>query len=69
MKKFNKRSNKRSRTRIKFNPTRGYLEKSILNFLNAGGKVNKIEMDERSYGKFISLNDSQDSADGYLSGV
>lgn len=64
MKKFNRR-----RKIVKFNPTREYLEKSILNFLNKGGRINKIEIDERSYGKFIALNDSQDSADGYLSGI
>ena len=51
-----------------FRPNRAYVAKSIENFLNDGGTINQIILDEKSYRDFIIGNEPLSAVDEFLSG-
>ena len=51
-----------------FRPNRVYIAKSVENFLNGGGKINRIILDEKSYRDFVITNEPPSSVDEFLQG-
>ncbi len=58
--RFNKKS-------VIFNPNRNYVQNAVEEFLDNGGKITKIELDESSYKDFMALKDAI-SVDRFLAG-
>jgi hypothetical protein len=46
---------KRRRRKQKFDPDREYCKKSVQEYLESGGKITKIELDENSYYEFMGI--------------
>jgi hypothetical protein len=45
------------RKRSSFNPNRAFINEAVELYLNNGGKINQIEINQDSYGDFIKKND------------
>ncbi len=59
---------KRRKNSVSFNPNHVYVESAVEEFLNKGGTITKVIVDERSYGDFVSLNELPSAADDFLNG-
>ena len=66
-KRFINRKNGRKGA-VSFRPNRAYVAKSTENFLNDGGKINQIILDEKSYKDFVAGNEPLSAVDEFLSG-
>lgn len=65
MKKFKK---KRNRATSFFNPNRSEIANAVDEYLDKGGTITKIEVDEKNYKDFLSLRELPSAADEFLSG-
>ena len=54
---------------IAFNPDRQAIASAVTDFVNKGGTITKIVVDERSYKDFASKNELPSAADEFLNGV
>jgi hypothetical protein len=54
---------------VKFKPNRDYLNKAIEEYLANGGKVTKLEFDEKSYQSFMQTPESPSAVDDFLNGT
>lgn len=54
------------RRSVSFEPTHNYVEKSVEEYLKAGGKITRIERVNGSYESFVSINEANGSADDFL---
>lgn len=66
-KRFINRRKEREGT-ASFKPNHAYIAKSVKNFLNDGGKINQIILDEKSYRAFVLVNEPPSAVDEFLSG-
>ncbi len=67
MKKRIGRRRRFSKKSVKFNPNRNYVQNAVEEYLNKGGEITKIELDESSYKDFLALKDAA-SVDRFLAG-
>lgn len=65
MKKWNNRT-KKGRGAVSFKPSRNEIKSAVDDFLKNGGKIKKIEVNERNYKDFVSLNEPPSAADDFL---
>ena len=66
-----RRMNRRSlRTKsVKFKPNRDYVNQAVEDYLAAGGKITKLEFDEKSYNDFMQTPEAPNAVDDFLNGV
>ena len=60
-----RRHRKRS---VKFKPTRDFIREAVFYYLSHGGKITKLEFDEKSFKNFIAGSDSPIAVDEFLKG-
>lgn len=60
---FKRRGRRKS---VSFNPSREYIQNSIQEFLEKGGKITRIERVNTHYQNFVSVPDTQASVDDFL---
>ena len=51
---------------VSFDPNHVYVEKSVEEYLKQGGKITRIERVNGSYQSFVSITESNCSADEFL---
>lgn len=51
------------------NITRQFIEEAMDHYFNHGGKITKIEFDEKSYRSFMKTTEAPSAVDDFLSGV
>ena len=66
MKKF--RSKRKQKTSF-FNPNRNDVAKAVDDYLNSGGKITKVKVDEKNFKDFLTLRELPSAADEFLSGL
>ena len=54
--------------RQKFNPDWDFCQNAVAEYLQKGGKITKLEIDEESYKKFVSIPESPYAVDEFLRG-
>ncbi len=63
----NKPQKRRGRRRsVSFDPNHNYVEKSVEEYLKCGGTIKRIERVNGSYESFVSISESNGSADEFL---
>ncbi|MBU2510473.1 hypothetical protein KJ966_04015 [bacterium] len=65
MKNYKKKRHQRTSF---FNPNHGDIKNAINKYLNNGGKITKITVDEQNYKDFLSLRELPSAADEFLNG-
>ncbi|MCG8338105.1 MAG: hypothetical protein MJE63_26675 [Proteobacteria bacterium] len=60
---FKRRGRRRA---VGFNPSHEFIEDSVKDFLEKGGKIKKIEQVNNNYENFVSMPDTHSSADDFL---
>lgn len=60
------RKGRRARKAVSFNPNHNYIDNAVEEFLQNGGTIKKIEIDEDAYQAFIKMRDA--AADDFLNG-
>ncbi|MBU3916974.1 hypothetical protein KKA14_15690 [bacterium] len=68
MKTWTKKRKSRKNS-VSFNPNHRYVKSAVEEFLDKGGKITKVIVDERSYGDFLLLNELPSAADDFLNGI
>jgi len=53
---------------VSFKPNRDYLNQAIEDYLAKGGKITRLELDEKAYQEFISVPEAPSAVDEFLSG-
>jgi len=53
---------------VSFKPNRDFLQKAISEYLEKGGKITKLEFDEKAYKNFISRPEAPTAVDDFLAG-
>jgi len=53
---------------ISFNPNRQFIEDAVEAYLQKGGTINQIEVDEESFEKSWMINDVSTEVDAFLNG-
>ncbi|MBT7713194.1 MAG: hypothetical protein HN745_15840 [Deltaproteobacteria bacterium] len=54
------------RRSVSFDPNHNYVEKSVEEYLKGGGTIKRIERVNGSYESFVSISDTNGSADEFL---
>lgn len=65
MSRWTGKKGKRKRS-TSFNPNHNEIASAVEEFLKKGGKIKKIEVDERNYRDFVALNELPSAADEFL---
>lgn len=66
MEKFKTQKRRGRRRSVSFDPNHNYIEKSVEDYLKEGGKITRIERVNGSYQSFVSISESNCSADEFL---
>lgn len=53
---------------VKFKPNRDYLNKAVEEYLAGGGKITKLEFDEKAYENFMQTPETPSAVDDFLNG-
>lgn len=64
--KRNKRGINRAR---RFKPNSDFIQKAVEDYLKNGGKIRRIEIDEKSFENSWMINDVSSDVDEFLNGV
>jgi hypothetical protein len=64
--KYGKRRSRKGDSR--FNPKRADIEKAVADYLNGGGKITKLEFDERAFRSFMESPENPTEVDDFLNG-
>ncbi len=57
---------RKAKRSVSFNPNHNYVKSAVEDFLQNGGTIKKIEMDEDAYQAFLKMRDA--AADDFLKG-
>ena len=60
---FKRRGRRRA---VTFNPSHEYIQDSVKDFLQKGGKITRVERIKANYENFVSMPDALSSADDFL---
>ncbi|MBU2646961.1 hypothetical protein KKI24_19795 [bacterium] len=66
MEEFKPQKRRGRRRSVSFNPNHSYVEKSIEDYLKNGGTITRIERINGSYESFVSISETNSSADEFL---
>jgi hypothetical protein len=66
MENFKPQKRRGRRRSVSFNPNHIYVEKSVEDYLSEGGTITRIERVNGSYESFVSVTESNCSADEFL---
>lgn len=66
MEKFKTQKRRGRRRSVSFDPNHTYIEKSVEEYLKEGGKITRIERVNGNYQSFVSISESNCSADEFL---
>ncbi len=66
MEKFKNQKRRGRRRSVSFNPNHNYIEKSVEEFLKNGGIIKRVERVNGSYENFVSIKETNGSADEFL---
>lgn len=66
MEKFKIQRRRGRRKSVSFNPNHNYVEQSVDDYLKKGGKITRIERINGSYQSFVSVTETNNSADDFL---
>jgi hypothetical protein len=53
---------------VRFKPSRDFLDKAMAEYLAEGGKITRIEIEEKDYQDFVATPESPSTVDDFLSG-
>ncbi len=53
---------------MKFKPSRDYVNQAVENYLAGGGKITKLEFNEKSYNNFMQKPEAPSVVDDFLNG-
>lgn len=62
-------SKRRSRKgSVSFNPNRQYIEQAVQAYLNDGGRIDHLEVDEKAFEQSLLIRDAGTEVDDFLNG-
>jgi hypothetical protein len=53
---------------VKFKPSHDFLDQAIADYLAKGGKITRVEIDEKDYQDFVATPESPNVVDDFLAG-